>query len=394
MTAESDVDPRLRVLFLVGTAVGIFFLPRLWMVGAALGAMIVLALAVGIPPKRVLRQIWKLWGLTAFLVASYALTRESPEVDRWVHVPIGSWTLALNTGGALVGLLMVLRVLVVVLASQVARAGNPRAVAAGLTTLWVPKTVAASIDAVLALLGGGGGGGGGGRGDGRRRDADGDEPKEGFWASVKRLGRGDVAPIVMRLERQISRAEAHTKDLGVSRDVAVIAGVTLTMLGIRALKILPSIPFAPGHKLVLLTPLYIVASLLTKSRFGGTITGITMGTVAFLMGDGKYGIFEIFKHVAPGIICDLFVPMLTRGNRMPGGFVWSVFGAVIAAGRFATIFLIVFTVQAPKVAYAMLIPGLTVHCTFGAASGYVSYHIVRAVARLREGYELANKELA
>ena len=31
------------------------------------------------------------------------------------------------------------------------------------------------------------------------------------------------------------------------------------MLGIKALKLLPGIPFAPGHKLVLLTPLYVVA---------------------------------------------------------------------------------------------------------------------------------------
>ena len=46
-----------------------------------------------------------------------------------------------------------------------------------------------------------------------------------------------------------------------SRDAGVIVGLSLTMLGIKALKVLPSIPFAPGHKLVLLTPLYVVASL-------------------------------------------------------------------------------------------------------------------------------------
>jgi hypothetical protein len=168
-----------------------------------------------------------------------------------------------------------------------------------------------------------------------------------------------------------------------ARDVSVIAGSSLTMLGIKALKILPSIPFAPGHKLVLLTPLYIVASLLTKTRIGGTLTGLTMGTVAFLLGDGKYGIFEILKHVTPGVICDLFVPLLVRGGRMPGGLGWALFGVFLAAGRVATILAIVFAVQAPKVAYAMLLPSLAVHCTFGAASGYVSYHIVRGVERLR-----------
>ena len=68
---------------------------------------------------------------------------------------------------------------------------------------------------------------------------------------------------------------------------------------------------------------------------------------------------------------------------MPGGIAWSIFGLIIAAGRVTTILVIVFAVQAPKVAYAMLLPAFTVHCTFGAASGYISYHVVRGVARLR-----------
>ncbi|MDF1702277.1 MAG: hypothetical protein P1V36_14080, partial [Planctomycetota bacterium] len=82
---------------------------------------------------------------------------------------------------------------------------------------------------------------------------------------------------------QIAKAEAHAVgQLGeagrtLARDVGVIAGVSLTMLGIKMLKLLPSIPFAPGHKGVLLLPLYVVASRLTTTRLGGTLTGLTMG---------------------------------------------------------------------------------------------------------------------
>src|SRR4029078_1003982 len=129
------------------------------------------------------------------------------------------------------------------------------------------------------------------------------------------------------------------------------AGVSVTMLGIKALKVLPSIPFAPGHKLAILTPLYIVAPLLPRSRFGATLTGLVMGTVAFLMGDGRYGIFEILKHITPGLICDALVPLLsekicwgemTGTHRTPrmGPVLWSLLGGVIAIGRFATIFAI------------------------------------------------------
>lgn len=215
-------------------------------------------------------------------------------------------------------------------------------------------------------------------------------------ASVKRLAKGDVAPVVDRLERQIARASAAVDeslgaDVGgdgraeLRRDVSVVAGVSLTMLAIKMLKLLPSLPFAPGHKLVLLTPLYIVAALLTRSRFGATLTGLCMGSVAFLMGDGRYGIFEIFKHVAPGLVCDALVPWMVRANgELRSGRWWSLLGAAVGLGRFATIFLVTLAVQPPKVAFAFLIPGTLLNVFFGVMSGWVSYHVARAALALRE----------
>lgn len=208
---------------------------------------------------------------------------------------------------------------------------------------------------------------------------------------MKRLWSGDVAPLVGRLERQLVRAEeaAAAQDLGpkqaqLSREIGVIAGVALTMLAFKAVKILPSIPFAPGHKLVLLTPLYIVARILGRGRFTSTLTGLTMGSVAFLMGDGRYGIFEILKHVVPGVLCDLFVPLLLAGGRRPGPIAWSVFGGFLAVGRFATVFAVTAAVQAPAIAYAILIPGLTAYVVAGVLSGYVTYHLAGAALQLRD----------
>jgi len=368
-------------LYLLAVAVGIFFLHPLWQVAAVLGLQMVLWLAVGLPPRRLVRQTFKLWGFALFLVLSYALARSDEGApEQWVR---WHW-LKINVAGALTGATMVLRVMAVVLASQVARAGDVRAIAAGLAKLRVPRMVAAPIDAVLALLGGAGGGGGGGGGGHRHEQPEG--PREGFLTAVKRLGRGDVAPLIGRLESQIARAEKHVAtQFGRHpwvRDVALIAGISLTMLGFKAIKILPSIPFAPGYKLVILTPFYILASLLTRTRVGATLAGLTMGTVAFLMGDGRYGIFEIAKHVAPGVVSDLGVPLLVRGGRQPGPLSWSLLGTLMAVGRMATIFCIVLTVQAPRVAYALLLPGLAFQCTFGALSGYVSYQLVRAAGPL------------
>jgi len=381
-TSAEGVDSRLRVAFLFLTGAGIFLLQGPVWVAALTGALLILSFAVRIPPRRILRSILKLWGFALVVLVSYALVREDPAVDRWVQL----WRIPLNVGGVQVGAVMLLRVISVALASQIARAGDPRAVATGLRRLRVPAVVADALDAVLALLegdaapgeggrrpgSGRGDGTGGGRGGGRRGQEG--DAREGLWASLKRMARGDIGPLAERLDRQIGRAETQ---LGGRHDAAVIAGIALTMLGVRALKILPSIPFAPGHKLVLLTPLYIVAALATRSRFGATLTGLVMGLVAFLLGDGKYGVFEILKHLAPGILCDLFVPLLHR--QRIGGPGWSLFGGFVALGRFATILSVVALVQAPKVAYAMLAPGLLVHSLFGVASGYVTFHLLKHV---------------
>lgn len=206
---------------------------------------------------------------------------------------------------------------------------------------------------------------------------------------MKRLRKGDVEPIVRRIEHHIARVERHGEEQGsaggaLGRDVAVIGGVALTMLGIKALKVLPSIPFAPGYKMVLLLPLYVAAARLTRARFGATVTGLVMGAVAFLLGDGRYGIFEILKHIAPGLLCDLLLPLFLAGGRKPGQIAWSMFGGVVAVGRFATIFVVTLSVQAPAVAWAFMAPRLVGDIVFGLMSGYGSYHLSLAIETLRE----------
>jgi len=359
------IDARLRVLYLVVVAVGIFFVRSPMFVAAATIVQLALWLGVGLGWRLLGRQLLKFASFAAFLIVSYAIT---------------GWT----TASLITGAIMALRVLCIVLASQIARAGDSRAIASGLEGLGAPKIISACIDAVLTLVAEGGGRGRGrGTGGGRGRNA---QPGEGFWNSVKRLARGDVAPIAQRIDMQIARAQEYLEAThgAVGRDAAVIAGISLSMLGIRALKILPNIPFAPGHKLAILTPLYIIASLKTRSPFGSTLTGLTMGTAAFAMGDGRFGIFEIAKHVTPGLVCDLFVPIIARNPLRTSPIVWTLLGGLVGAARFTTILIMTFFAMAPIVAYAILIPGFAVHTFFGLVSGYVTFHLVRATQGLSQ----------
>ncbi|NUO54540.1 MAG: hypothetical protein HOV80_37330 [Polyangiaceae bacterium] len=390
-----SVDPRLRVLYLGLVAGGAFLFKGPIPLGALAASQALLWLIVGLGPRRLLRQITKLAGIATVVLLSFAFFSEDPTGDRWIHPELLGLEIPINVGGLALGGAMVLRIVAIVLGSQVARAGNEQAIAEGLGKLGAPPLVALPIDAVLALVGGGGGGagkgrgdgrgGGGGRGGGKHKHGDDSGESEGFLAAVKRLARGDVGVLVGGLERGIRRAEQFTSERaapehrGIVGDVAVIAGVALAMLGIKMVKVLPSIPFAPGHKLVLLTPLYIAASVLTRSRWGATATGLVMGTVAFLSGDGKYGVFEILKHVVPGVLCDLSVPLLVAGGRRPGKVTWMLHGALVAAGRYASIFAVTLLAQPPAVAFAFLVPGLTVHVVFGVLAGLLVRPVLSAL---------------
>ena len=223
----------------------------------------------------------------------------------------------------------------------------------------------------------------------------------GFWASLKRIARGDVGPIVDRMDRQIARAEEYVdsvddaprrpehgparprRDRSSRRTSRSSPASRSRCSASRRSSSCPSIPFAPGHKLVLLTPLYIVATLRTRTRFGATLTGLVMGSVAFLLGDGRYGIFEILKHVTPGHPLRPLRAAHGAALRRPAAReLWRgrSSGGLMGLGRFATIFTITLAVQAPAVAWAFLVPGLIIHTTFGVLSGLVSSPLIRALA--------------
>ncbi|HLT11306.1 MAG TPA: CbiQ family ECF transporter T component, partial [Micromonosporaceae bacterium] len=140
------VDPRLRALYLAAVAVGVFLLPGWELCAAAAGLQVALWLGAGLGAGALVRQLRKLALLLSVILLAYALVGEDPSRDRWRTVELLGLGLDVNVTGGLVGLAMVLRILAVVLASQVARAGDPRALAAGLGRLGVPRSAALAID--------------------------------------------------------------------------------------------------------------------------------------------------------------------------------------------------------------------------------------------------------
>lgn len=146
---------------------------------------------------------------------------------------------------------------------------------------------------------------------------------------------------------------------------------------------MPKFPLAPGHKGVLLIPLYIVAGELTISRWGSTLTGITTGTVAFLFGQGRFGIFEIFKYITAGLAVDFGLPIIKKASPRPSVFIYSILGLIVAIARFSTVVLVAYLIGAPAGFYAVLAPFGVIHCIFGILSGFISFYLLRSIDILK-----------
>ena len=242
---------------------------------------------------------------------------------------------------------------------------------------------------------------GGGRERANRQDA-----PEGFFATLKKMMSGDVGIFTRSIQQNMQRAQAHVEqesagklDSKLAHDVAAITGISLVMMSLKMLRILPGIPFFSGYKTLLLYPLYILASDLTYSRWGGTVCGTIMGVLGFLQGDGRYGAMEILKHTAPGFVVDLSWPVLRRLisrdsatgiRRLVPIAVLCVFGLVLAVARTSTEFVTVLLIRSRDAILLFPAAKLLPNVIAGTLSGFITYFVLLAF----RGAEASSKALA
>ena len=380
----------LKLLYLLAVTASAFMVPafaatrsaRWWVVPALLVLQVGILLTCQTRVIGILRPVWRLKWFFLFLSGCYLLLPPDSSdggdlVLQW-QVPFVNWPLPLNLTGLERAALMCLQILTVLLASTVVRVtGSGRDLVDGLRALRLPDLFVYSLDHTLELLGGT-------KKSGRGRA----EAREqgGPLSTVKRLLRGDVGGFIQTIRTNIERAGERPKhesdrrlDPHLLQDIAIVTGIALCMASIKLLKILPGLPFAPGHKAILLFPLYVLASSLTHSRWGGTAAGSIMGVIGFLQGDGRFGVLEIFKHIAPGLVIDLGRPVV---RRLPTwAFGYCLLGLAAALGRVSTELVLVLLLGARAEVYlfpvAVLIPNLLA----GFLSGFVTIFVLRAFAR-------------
>ena len=405
--------PWIPIIYLLAVTLLAFIVPSSYkpiVVAVLLVVQLLTLFACGDLMARLVQVFVRLKFLFTFLILANMFLPGGTSTTVWEW---GSY-ISINLTGLQQGILMSSQILLVVLTTHVVRTvGDEKSFINGLRSLRVTPLLAYSLDTTLALLdgsissgGGQGGGGGMGGGDGsgggrghhaprraflgglfRRKkesnlpdDPPADKPETGVLALFRALRNRDLSPFIQRINQALHDASHHAERLGLAkqrtRDVGIIGGIAGVKMAFKMIKILPGLPVLQGAKTIFFIPLYILAADRTDSRWGATIAGTIMGFIAFLNGDSRYGIFEMLKHVVPGLIIDLIWPIV---RRFPLRFwILVVVGLIAAVARTSTQFAMILCLGSDNATLLVfpafkLIPNLIA----GFLSALVSYPILK-----------------
>lgn len=382
------VSPQMRLVYLLVLAVALGWIRNPWVLAALTCFQLLLITSARIPIARLSQAGRRLRIFFLVILVSYLFVPVGPALDAWQSYALFGIDVQINLGGPLFALSMCVRVLALVLASIWAReAGAPEEFAHAMRQLRIPQPLALTIEGALALVAGEGagrrqgGGKGSGKGGGRvgRNDRD-----PGARLSFRDLCDRRLGALVDAIHRGLQRAEEHlaARHPGLApallRDTAIVMGLSVAMMGMKMIQVMPGLPVAPGHKNVVMVPLFLLAATLTSARFGGTWTGATVGTISFLLGYGKFGVLECLQFIIPGLMADFLVP-LVRGRRFPIlAAQFCLVGAILGAGRFSANIAVLLLAGGPMTAFILYLPALGSQLLFGALSGLVTPVLLKA----------------
>lgn len=366
----------LRLLYLLALTGMLFFVGEPMIIFILLGIQIILWLVSSLDYRLMRRSLRRLLFFFVIILLSFAfLSTGDSNADRWIAFSVFGWQIEINQSGVWLAVLMCTRVLTLVLASTwVQQSAKPGEFVRSLVQLKVPAFLALAIDTSLTLISMNGGNKKQGAGKTEKKKF----KREKISIAFNQLRRGDLSFIREIIDKALSKARGHIAEKNPElsakqvHDLAVVVGITLAIMGLKLIQLMPGLPIAPGHKNLLMIPLFLLAARMTHSRFGGLWTGLTVGVMNFMLGYGKYGILEILQFLVPGVMADLLLPLILGKKRALLFFQYCLLGGILGFGRFSANIAVLFLAGAPPVAFALMTPMLISQVLFGALSGMVS----------------------
>ncbi len=385
---HSTLSAKIKPVYLLVLACGLFFVSDGRILVGLIAVQAGFWLYAGLGLGELLRGTSRLKWFFLLVIISYLLI---PPVDTRpdFRIDLGWFEIGVYLSGLEHAALMLGRVFLLVFTSLWVRLSEPTGTfVTALGKLGLPESIAIVIDAGLSLAGSGEKTGGKGRGDGRgggRGDGQSARQQQNGWRGLRfadiRQARfsfmDDLVGRALLKSRAYLREHYPHMNEAVRRDAAIILAVVVAIMSLKLLQILPGLPFAPGHKNVVVIPLLLMASLATRSRFGGFSAGVAVGIVSFLLGYGKFGAFEILQFALPGLLADLLAPVLVGGSGLGLLVRLAILGALLGLARFAANFMVLMLAGSPELAWLAFTPMLISQVVFGGLSGLVCVYVVK-----------------
>jgi len=273
------------------------------------------------------------------------------------------WAFMISKEGLQQGFLMGSNVLVMLLFTALVRkTSKPEDVLSGLQGLGMSVDQATVLDATMELVE---------LKQIRKKDKGRQGPKKGAGKEKRKLWgiiKGKVDFLVDMVNTQMDEAKAKFK----SSHLTIMVTFTGIISVIRFIKVAPGLPVAPGHKNVLILPLFINAAKLSGQRFTATNMGFLSGLVNFLAGFGKYGPLGPLQFMAPGLVIDLLRPIFKKSNSI---IVFGLVGLLAGASRVAAEICLAYLVGMPQEFYLVYLPFVISQCSFGLLSAPVTKYL-------------------
>lgn len=357
----------LKILYIFLLGVGVFFINNIWILLGIIGVHLIVLLT---QQSKSLRFLWKVKWFLAIIFLFHALSGKNDIV----LLQIKRFTLALSYDGLLEGSIMACKLISMLLITHVVRQSmKKKDFVKGLSGLGLQQSTAEIIDEIFDIViseKGSGKGSGGGKGGGKNKDKKSDATDVDNVSSKDVLLKGKIGRIPERLQQRMEFA----KERFANNPNAVMASSALSVTLIRMVKIAPGLPLAPGHKNILLVPVFIYGIHQSKQPFSGTKIGLISGILHFAMGFGKYGPLGILQFALLGFVIDLLMLLPVKKTNL---FFLILVGAFAGLTRISSEILLATVLGMPKEFYLLYLPYIVSQIAFGAASGLITRALIK-----------------
>jgi len=341
-----------RIIYILAVAIAVFAFQDFRITLGLLVLQGVLWLAFRIPLRK-LQLFRKVMGFSFAILFFYGFFSESRDfaLFSFFDYELKISLLGLRNGG-----IMVAKLFTMLGASFVMRLStSPGNFAQGLKSIGLSGDTAQILDSILEL-------------SMSKRKQKKVEKSGKTGLTLKGVLRGDLSPIIDQLNERLAESRKRFPNSQVATIAALATMVTL----IRFIKITPGLPLAPGHKNVLIVPLFILARQMTHKPWAATSIGFISGTANFMAGFGKYGPFGILQFMVPGIVVDLLMIPFGQSRSI---WVYGFVGILVGASRVTAELTLAALLDMPIEFYVVYLPFLASQCIFGMLSAPVTKYL-------------------